>query len=830
MALNLEYPIAKVHNNMVLTKEKEVIAYYVIPSTPITLVDEEKKKRQKINVMQVISKLKQNKNFEIALVPQDYLLIEKMRDLSNDLAEDSQEIGLNSLGRTVDYLTNEMEIPYKYVWVIGVKLEKPQLIDDIKAFAIDRVDTVAEKAFNALGYQLEEKEDWQEEYKTSEQDAYQKLQTIRGRRVKDEELFYLQRSQFLRNIPHQKDEVIASRAILNVTDTNIDVESGYLKLTSPYGESYVSILPIANSPVIINANHIAELAQRFNFPVEYRIKAEFQGNDKIKTQAGRNRVRLTNIIQEAHSQGSVQDDNILLRKLSIDDLYKKLGNDESFFDVGHFFIVTASSIEQLNARKQAIMGYFQNMRIELGEGNQDQPYLFQNILYGKSLNPDTRKWVHTFTPKGIAESMLFTTTFSGTKVGHYIGRVDNYAGRWDDINDAIYGSRNLVLYNATIGNKEGVEGKITKNPHIIITGATGQGKSYLAQLLFFSTAMQDVKMLYVDPKREIRSHYMKKINDPVYRKKYPERCAQIEKFNFVTLDARNKDNHGVLDPIVILDELDSIEVAKSILDFLGEDKFTNFEKTVISKAIKEVVADRVAGKKVGFKHVLDKLRTHKDERAREAGEYLYEMSQGTILDLAFSDGTARGLDYSERITILEVADLSLPKDNADKITDHERNSIALMFALGSFCKRFGEQNRDEQTLEWFDEAWILMQSSEGKKVIKSMRRVGRSQNNTLALITQSVNDAKSDDDTTGFGTIFAFYEKSEREMILKHVGLEVDQENLDWIDNMISGQCLMYDVYGNTNIISVHNIFPDLEELFSPMKATVSSLAENKYV
>ena len=30
-----------------------------------------------------------------------------------------------------------------------------------------------------------------------------------------------------------------------------------------------------------------------------------------------------------------------------------------------------------------------------------------------------------------------------------------------------------------------------------------------------------------------------------------------------------------------------------------------------------------------------------------------------------------------------------------------------------------------------------------------MRRIGRSKNNTLALITQSVHDAENDDDTTG---------------------------------------------------------------------------------
>ena len=71
--------------------------------------------------------------------------------------------------------------------------------------------------------------------------------------------------------------------------------------------------------------------------------------------------------------------------------------------------------------------------------------------------------------------------------------------------------------------------------------------------------------------------------------------------------------------------------------------------------------------------------------------------------------------------------------------------------------------------------------------------------------------------------------KSEREDILRHVNLEVNEQNLEWIDNMISGQCLYYDVYGNLNMISVHNLFEDIDMLLKPMKATVSSSLENKY-
>jgi len=152
-----------------------------------------------------------------------------------------------------------------------------------------------------------------------------------------------------------------------------------------------------------------------------------------------------------------------------------------------------------------------------------------------------------------------------------------------------------------------------------------------------------------------------------------------------------------------------------------------------------------------------------------------------------------------------------------------------MFALGNYCMRFGEMNPDEDTIEFFDESWILTKSAEGKKVVKSMRRVGRSKNNVLCLITQSVNDDDKSDDSTGFGTIFAFFERNEREDILKHMNLDVSERNLEWLDNMRSGQCLFKDVYGNLNRITVHELMSGYHQLFSPMKDTKASIIENKY-
>ena len=471
------------------------------------------------------------------------------------------------------------------------------------------------------------------------------------------------------------------------------------------------------------------------------------------------------------------------------------------------------------------------MGVEISEASQDAPYLFQALLYGESLQKKTRTWTHMVTCRGFSELMPFTSTSSGNRIGWYIGRVDNWIGRWDNIEKAIDSSKNIVLYNATVGNKEDIAGKITKNPHIIITGATGQGKSFLAQIIFLSVALQNVKTLYIDPKRELRNHYHEVINSPHFSELYPERKKQIENFNFVTLDSSLPSNHGVLDPIIVLEKEQSVEVSKNMLEFLLQavDDVSMDQKTAITEAINAIVERRAAGEKVGFKHVLESLRNSSSSEIASVGRYLTSIVTNSILELAFSDGTTQGLDYDSRVTILEVNNLKLPKDDSTKISDHERNSIALMFALGAFCTHFGERNENEDTIEFFDEAWILMKSAEGKAVIKNMRRIGRSKNNTLALITQSVHDAENDDDTTGFGTIFAFYEKSEREDILKHVNLEITENNLEWIDNMISGQCLYYDVYGNLNMISIHNLFEDIDMLLKPMKATVSSSLENKY-
>ena len=46
MSITLTYPIRETHENLALKKIKQLLAYYRIPNTPITITDEEKRQTQ----------------------------------------------------------------------------------------------------------------------------------------------------------------------------------------------------------------------------------------------------------------------------------------------------------------------------------------------------------------------------------------------------------------------------------------------------------------------------------------------------------------------------------------------------------------------------------------------------------------------------------------------------------------------------------------------------------------------------------------------------------------------------------------------------------------
>ncbi|CDG03734.1 ATP-binding protein [Lactococcus lactis] len=828
--MQLDYPIECIHDNLALTKNHEAVAFYRLASFSTSVVDGEAREGIKRTIEQTIRKLFENRYFELSLVPRDYLLRERMEAMKATLYPPFQAAGEEALDEVTHRLTQEMEIPYQYEWVIAVFLSKAgESLQSFKRYFVNQVNHKAEQTMALLGRQVRLKSEWWEDFLAQENSVYQALQGLKPYRLNERQLFYHQRLQFLPYISHSYEAVLANRAVSNVTDTMIyPNQLGELKFVSEYGTSFLTILPIGKSNGLLDNNFIAEKIQSFNFPVGLKIKAHFPelgGALGYKTRLNQAFVRSKNIVSEAKRSGNVVYDRIVTGRQGLVRLAKDIEAKEPILEYGLFLLVVAKNQAQLRLRVQAVLNAFETAQIEVSRARFDQPYLFQSLLYGNKLSPTTRFWLHTSNSGGFAQCLPFTTHQSGSKSGFYLGRIDNNYGRWDNLQTALEASRFLVQYTPMLANKEDISEKVTKNLLTLITGETGSGKTVLALLIFVQSLLTTIKSLYVDPKHTLRKQFLNVANDPKWASKNPLLAKAIREINFVSLDAKKQENGGVLDPIVFLEPEDAQEVAKNMLLYLGGKEWTMEQRTAISRSVKATIERRKTGEVVGMKQVLEHLQKSANPQIKLAGEALFEMLDGSLLTLAFSDGRAKGIDFNQHATVLEVADLELPDEDALELNEDEKNSVALMMVLSTFCQRFGERDSKEETIEFFDEVWVLLKSKEGQKVIKSMRRVGRSESNKLVLITQSVNDVELLDDTTGAGERFTFYERGEEDKILEVLKLECSDFNREWLRNMNAGQCVYSDIFGHRHRISI-DVPKNWLTLFSPESSTIQSQLE----
>lgn len=75
--------------------------------------------------------------------------------------------------------------------------------------------------------------------------------------------------------------------------------------------------------------------------------------------------------------------------------------------------------------------------------------------------------------------------------------------------------------------------------HVLITGQTGKGKSFLAKLLWIYTSFFKGQMIYWDPKSEFADWFNKITESEDMQRKYPLFVNHLKTFKYVTLDYKN---------------------------------------------------------------------------------------------------------------------------------------------------------------------------------------------------------------------------------------------------------------------------------------------------
>ncbi|MGM0970279.1 MAG: ATP-binding protein [Bacillota bacterium] len=818
---------------MILTRSGDVWAYYRIKSSSIPSQNQSKIEEYKDKWTSFYEDITEYEDFHLMMYPNEFDLEGRLNVLKKDIHEDAFDVASYYMQETVSVMDQRLGRLTKPDFIIGIKLNKTLLsMDaDMKDNLLSMFDTATDTVVNMLGWEQEISSEFFKKYIEIEDDLASTVTSVFAERLKESELKYINRYHFVRGLYHDVAEESENGDIQSITNTVIDPTiPGALKLMSDQDEGYISFVVIDEYlDNMVNSDLFFEV-QSLPFPVEVDIKAKVEGKGMTKAALNIKHQQLKEEQNEKHSLGDESDQSTMTSAFLVKDLQNKIKKEEvSLINWLAVVVVDGRSKKECTEKARVVVRHLKGAGIKCRIPIADQLSLFYKMLPAQKLDLMDKNWIQKTTQNGLAECLLGVDSFVGSKIGFFLGWGDRF-DKHTDLESAIRSSRDFVLYHPFLANQQ-IKGSKTRSPHCLITGDTGNGKSFLAKLLFQYISFMDVKALYIDPKKEMRKWITKIINNPQTRKDFPLYINHLEKYHFITLDHEKKENWGALDPVSFM----PASKAKDLIEVIFEQIYNFKDKDTIStaflRAISNVLERKERGEQVGSLHIIYEMQQHKNEIVREAGDNLFESVKDSIMKLLIHDGSNPSLSLTERMTILEIENMDLPEfgERIENFTKSQMKSSAVMFAVGKFCELFG-MDADEKTAEFIDEAWIFTASPQGRKVERQMRRIGRSYNNAEFFISQSTKDALHDDDKGNFGVAFAFDEPSEREDVLKWMNLEPSEENQKMLGSMFQGQCLFKDIYGRTSKISIECLFEEWMGAFETINKSEVAYAEEQYL
>ena len=816
--MNKRNGIVAFHGNLMLRSNLDVYAMYEIPETIVNTVDITLKNEFKELVSDTLSDLEIFGGFEVSTIPFSTEATHNYKFLEQDLAEDTKPVGLYLMKRQAEELKKQIGETSQDRFFLTIPLRNNHVSLDFKDGLKTAITDFSNRVMATIGSDVTFDEDWYERFEELNHEIYQTLLPLNGYMPKQDQTIFVNNNHYLRGMSVDRElEIIQiENNIDNFGSAGVSFENyGILTLSDGAQTTYLAILPIAIPPSNLSYNHFIERRRLLGFDTEVQTKAIFakkNGFNSMQQRANRAKQKHKKTNEDIAMRNGIVRDEIGQAEALSEDLVKKSNRGETIISYLQSMFVYDDDYDRLQEKIKIVMRNFKKANIELARAKDDQIYLFYKHRLTEPLFENERRYLQTTTMAGFAESLFFTGQKVGSDVGLYMGRVDSRYDRWSGgYKEALQNSRNLVYYNLLQANKLDVEGKISFDGLVKVTGQMGMGKSFFVKQMFVMNSILKTKLLYFDPKAEVRKQFMKVLHDYESQGIYPEICDYIKQINFVTIDARNSENHGVLDPLVFLTGQEAKNLIISMIgEFYDLKQNEQFEKELLQMIEKYLVL-RENGEKVGTKNIMEALTKSDTDRVRITAELLLEKISNSTLSLCFSNGQNEAISMSKRISIIEVTGLELPTSETS-ITENQRQSLVALYALGQFCYKFGSESKKE-SITFIDEAWFFNITDVGKEIIMKIRRTGRSFNNFLVFVSQSHKDSNSELDDTGFGTLFSFNSPTETDLILDTHGIVKSEETRKWVSSMSMGQCLFTDPFGRTERITIDGIVSEINPL-----------------
>ena len=121
--------------------------------------------------------------------------------------------------------------------------------------------------------------------------------------------------------------------------------------------------------------------------------------------------------------------------------------------------------------------------------------------------------------------------------------------------------------------------------------------------------------------------------------------------------------------------------------------------------------------------------------------------------------------------------------------------MATLKLIAAYAMRLVSGDRSVHKVVLFDEAWFLLASRDGRRLIDRLNRLGRAENATLILATQQLTDVGEIENLIGTRFIFGQETAAEARRALELLGLDPEDRVLvERVRGYRRGRCLMRDI------------------------------------
>ncbi|PLR65550.1 ATP-binding protein [Bacillus sp. UMB0893] len=799
----IQFPIQSFKDNVIYTHDMEAWSYYRLHENTVG-VNEQEAENHLVNRLQRLAwqfSAFEEVDYKIVPIPVD--IDKRMDSLQAQYEGQYADTGMYYAERAKEILREEAKHVVEYKFFVGVKLKRQELDENLMHSFSSSFKSMNRYLQKLAGFGGQSIDDLTVRlFEESEEDAFTTLNHYLGaNRVKEKELRYIIRHQFVRG-QAQPD---GDGSVYSLTEGILDPgKAGYVRIQQLEDESWCAFLPVSEFPIQLGYKEWAYFFQSYPFPVEVNMRTIYKSKkeDEGRTNTIKKRFR----DQDAQLIEANEDDDSLIntgREL-LHDLENQIKNQGKPLLRTHInFVVYGPTKEEVRKRARRLKIDFKDQQIELVQPLADQLLLFHQSLPGAKIVADD--WEQILTPESFGESLFSLTRKIGNTVGFYLGKNISHAG------ESVENSQSLVFFHPFLAHL-GLKGSKYSSPHVTISGPTGMGKSYLLKDILLNGVFFGAKVLMTDPKDEVEKKFKQAIT-PEMERTAPFFQDLIESFNYITLSSEKKDA-GKLDPLTFLEGEEAQDAAVGVLEYLSELQSNERNvKTAIYKGVRHVLQQE---KKPGLLNVVRHLQESEDQDVRNVGDLLYEIGTNGIAKLMFSDGNVEGISLHEQVNILQIQNLNLPDEGEKASTRDEHIAVALMQPLAKFATRFA---RDDSVVKMtiFEEAWMLMNTGAGDRLINELLRTGRSLRSAVYIITQSTYEYNKPQIKENIGTKFAFKAKTTEEAanIIEFLGLEDNKANRDMLKNLTEGQCIVEDMYGRTAKIQTDVLFDEWISAFN---------------